>query len=573
MKTILIALLRTEFYYLIKYDSIKTSSDRMIMHSFQGFKKLPIDARANLLQISLPLHEQEHEVLLIEYDNKLIGFDNAPKINTKGIYSIVPLTEMASKLLLSKINNNFNFKSHIELSVYKMFENIRGNIHRLEAADQLRLLFNLEKPKEDFSSKIKEATLTKIKNKNLDSNNSIFEHLLDFDITPSFCPEGNIEAFIKSACLGYKKIEEDIYNVKDGDIFKYLKINKEKIEEYSFYEATEFINENLNENELKDKYKTMQEILTENGTYQNAFFMFSYFYHLKKIMEINDYKIEFIEKDIMELKSNNKELASNVIFLLGYTLSIQTISRSLQTYSSSQLLKEKKQLNINHRKKAKSKEIILEITNQKEAIKNVSSKTTNISEKEKKEKLIQLKAEFPSSIDDVLAQIDKKDVTKTTLKKRITVNFLKEKGKQELEKMLGAKNKSEYGQLSSEFQRKWLYNIENPKENWTKEEYKALYYLMDKMANADKKFVEEEKDLIGKFHEELPMSSKINTDDFKVRIKPERAENIIKTMDNKKKEKVKEFLIKMGESDGKFIPSEKKYLERVEKIMLFKHSK
>ena len=97
---------------------------------------------------------------------------------------------------------------------------------------------------------------------------------------------------------------------------------------------------------------------------------------------------------------------------------------------------------------------------------------------------------------------------------------------------------------------------------------------MNEMAKVDKKVVEEEKDLMGKFHEELPMSSKINKDEFKgnkVNIKPEIAKNIIKTMDNKKKEKVKEFLIKMGESDGKFIPSEKKYLERVEKIMLFKH--
>ena len=121
-----------------------------------------------------------------------------------------------------------------------------------------------------------------------------------------------------------------------------------------------------------------------------------------------------------------------------------------------------------------------------------------------------------------------------------------------------------------------LYNIENPKEKWKKDEYKALYYLMNEMAEVDEKVVEEEKDLMGKFHEELPMSSKINTDDLKekkVNIKPEIAENIIKTMDNNKKEKVKEFLIKMGESDGNFIDSEKKWLEKIEEKLMFKHSK
>ena len=35
-----------------------------------------------------------------------------------------------------------------------------------------------------------------------------------------------------------------------------------------------------------------------------------------------------------------------------------------------------------------------------------------------------------------------------------------------------------------------------------------------------------------------------------------------------KSNKVKEFLIKMGKSDGKFIDSEKKWLENIKKILL-----
>ena len=579
MEIILIALLRSEFNYLIKYNSIKTSSDRMISHSLQEFKKLPINTRANLLQNSLPLFEQEHEVLLIEYDKNHIKFDNAPLLNTKGICSIVPLTEMASKLLLSKLNVNFNFKPHVELSVYNSFELNRGHVNRIAAAEAILELFSLKKPEDDFTCNFKNATLTKLKNEKIDANNSIFEHLLNFDITPSFCPEGKIEAFIKSSCVEKKKKQKDIYAIKNGEIFKYLEKNKKIIEKKSFFEATKFIEENLSKNELKDKYKTMQDILTENGKYSNAFFLFSYFYYLKKLMEKNDYDIEIIKNDILELRVSNIKLASEVLFILGYTFSIQTISKSLQSYSNSLLLKEKNHLNsklkIASKNQSRPKEtdkITLEISNQNEIIIDFTSKTSEIIKKEKYQAPTQLNQDLFSTESNVdKLQNEKNFDYKETENKKITRKFLEGKEKQELEKMLGAKHKSEYDELSNEFKRKWLYNIENPKEKWKKDEYKALYYLMNEMAKVDKKVVEEEKDLMGKFHEELPMSSKINKDDFKenkVNIKPEIAKNIIKTMDNKKKEKVKEFLIKMGKSDGKFIDSEKKWLENIKKILL-----
>jgi hypothetical protein len=199
MKNITIVLQRTELNYLIKYDTLRISSDRIINLSYNEFNQLPEKYKISLLQNSLPIYEQEHEVILIEYDSILVIFDNAPLLEFKGILSIIPLSETGAQLLSSKLNTDFNILSPLDAKIYKAFTNNRNHVLRLAASRKLCMLYNVSMPNDAFIADFQKATLFQLNNESPKKNDSTLAHLIDFNITPSFIPEGNIEALIKSA--------------------------------------------------------------------------------------------------------------------------------------------------------------------------------------------------------------------------------------------------------------------------------------------------------------------------------------------------------------------------------------
>jgi hypothetical protein len=345
MKNTIIVLLRSELNYLIKYDSLRTSSDRIIHLSYLEFGDLSEERQMNLLQNSIPIYEQDHEVILIEY-NRDLEYDNAPLLKFKGISSIIPLTETALRLLSSKLNIDFNIMKPLDSLVYKYFSNYRSHIFRYEGGKQLCSIYKLKIPKEDFITDFKAATLFQLNNNKPKDSDTTLAHLVDFNITPSFIPEGNIEALIKSACIGMRKLGQDVNKITKSAFYNFVIQRKLEINETSLFKAIQYIDKNtIEEDELK-RFKKLKNTLSENGKYTSAFLLFTYFYYLKRLMEKNHYDIEIIKEEILELKYYDIESASKVLFMLGYTFSIQTISKSIQSFSNSVLLKTRKNLDL-----------------------------------------------------------------------------------------------------------------------------------------------------------------------------------------------------------------------------------
>lgn len=346
MKNIIIVLLRSELNYLIKYDSLRIPSFRFIDFSYDEFKRLSDDIKVKLLQNSLPIYEQEHEVILMEYSTALISYDNAPKLQFAGISAIIPLTAKAENLLLSKLDVDFKISRSLESKTYSSFVNYRNHLIRCDAGKQLCSIYKLEVPGEDFINDFKAATLFQLNNNKPKPNDTTLAHLVDFNTTPSFIPEGNIEAVIKSACVGMKKLGQEVDKITKSAFFNFVIQRKSEINNKSLFETIRYIDENtIDDDELK-RFNKLKDTLSENGKYANAFLLFSYYYFLKKQMEKNHYNIEILKKDILELKHYDTESVSKVIFMLGYTFSIQTISKSLQSFSKSALLKTRKNLDL-----------------------------------------------------------------------------------------------------------------------------------------------------------------------------------------------------------------------------------
>lgn len=350
MKNIIIILFRSELNYLIKYDRLRTSSDRIIQLSYNEFDKLSEDRQVSFLQNSMPIYEQEHEVLLIEYSRNL-EYDNAPLLKFEGIQSIIPLSDIGSRLLSSKLNKDFRIAEPINPSVYISFTNYRSHILRNEAGTELCSIYELEVPKDDFISDFKAATLFQLNNQSPGKNDSTLAHLVDFNTTPSFIPEGNIEALIKSACIGMRKLGQDVEKITKSAFYNFVIQRKSEINQKSLFKAVQYIDKNtIDDDELK-RFNKLKDTLSENDKYPSAFLLFTYFYYLKRLMEKNHYNIEIIKENILELKYYDSESASKVLFILGYTFSIQTISKSLQSFSSTPLLKNTKSLDLDWKPK------------------------------------------------------------------------------------------------------------------------------------------------------------------------------------------------------------------------------
>lgn len=361
MKNIIIVLQRSELNYLIKYDTLRTSSDRIINLGYKEFKSLSEDNKVSLLQESLPIYEQDHEVLLIEYDYKLVTYDNAPTLEFKGISSIIPLTETGSRLLSAKLNIDFNILDYLDVNLYRSFINNRNHILRMGAGEKLCSFYDVPAPDEGFIVDFKNATLFQLNYNSPTRNDSALAHLIDFNTTPSFIPEGNIEALIKTACVGLKKLGLEVDKVTKSTFYTLAVEEKEVINDISLFRAIEYIEDKIEiDKNTKTRFIQLKETLSEKGKYKNAFLLFSYFYYLKKEMEKNDYDVSAPKNTILELKYNDLDTASKVLYMLGYTFSIQTISKSIQSFSNSQLLKTPKNLNLEWTPRVIEEEIVIE---------------------------------------------------------------------------------------------------------------------------------------------------------------------------------------------------------------------
>jgi hypothetical protein len=198
-----------------------------------------------------------------------------------------------------------------------------------------------------FIADFNKATSFQLDNIKPNKTDSTLAHLVDFNITPSFIPEGNAEALIKSACVGMRKLDMEVEKITQSAFYTFVIREKEEINSTTLFQAIKHIEAKIElDIEGKEKFVKLTKTLTDNGKYKNAFLLFSYFYYLKKVIEKNDYDVSVPKDDILELKYYDSDIASMVLLMLGYTFSIQTISKSIQSFSKSELLKNPKNLDL-----------------------------------------------------------------------------------------------------------------------------------------------------------------------------------------------------------------------------------
>lgn len=339
----IVAIERNKFTYLYKYSQIKMNINQLIDMSIEEMMSIiesDFHQILNLFNKTLPLFEQDHEVLLLDIDKSIIKINDGIILSFDSILCIYPLTKIAAQLLEGKINDDFIIKLPIFESVIESLKITRSMEFRRNCSEKLLANFNVQTvlDKETISN-IELAVQKNLLDKN---QSQVFTNFLDYLVsynkTPSYIPDGNIEHISKIGAIAIKYIgkQEEVFT--NGPFYKSSLKHKNEINSKSYLTSYQnFIS--INDNELRSSCDKMVEIISKD--YHNIdIFKISYFYlAFKSYINQNDNNIEGLYNEIHELIKIDRDTAAFVISLIGYTFSIETIYEGLHRLSNAPLLK------------------------------------------------------------------------------------------------------------------------------------------------------------------------------------------------------------------------------------------
>jgi hypothetical protein len=159
MKRIIIAIERSKFNYLYKYNICTVSTVNIVEYSYPQllkFYKSNLDAAASIIENALPVFESEHEVILLEVESSEVGYNLEFGFNA--VKLIIPLNKLARELLQSKLNSDFLYAIPIPTDLYEATLALREDKLRSKAALSVLSCFNLPTPATPFTNLFKHAT-------------------------------------------------------------------------------------------------------------------------------------------------------------------------------------------------------------------------------------------------------------------------------------------------------------------------------------------------------------------------------------------------------------------------------
>jgi hypothetical protein len=351
MKKIIIAIERSKFNYLYKYNICTVSTVNIIDYSFIQLMELynwNLGSAASIIEKSLPIFESEHEVILLEVESSEIGYNLEFGFNA--VKCIIPLNEIAMELLQSKLNSDFQYATPMPADLYEAILALREDKLRSNSALSVLSCFNLQTPESPFIDLVRHATRRLIFDEDIAKGSGTIDFLLEFNTTPSDIPSGNIEGLMKIICVGMLKVTGNVDKLRLSPLFNLLLDNIELLNQATLLTCYQSFKDIANNN--RDKVEKLEATLVSSEIDADIFLLLFLFISFKKEIQKNDFDLKSISFDIDEIKSLYSKELSQALYLIGYTMSMGALHESIHRLSFSPLFEkdveiERKKLIIN----------------------------------------------------------------------------------------------------------------------------------------------------------------------------------------------------------------------------------
>lgn len=339
----IVAIERYRFTYLYKYNHTRVDINQLIDQPIEKLESMLQSSFNDLLLLfncAIPLFEQDHEVILIEVDKSKINFHNGIEFSFDSILCIYPLTVIGGKLLDGKINNDFIIQQPIFENVIESLKILRSMNFRRSASQKLLIHFKLENILNKVITSFIEESVQKnlLDKKHPQIFNSFLDHLIGFNKTPSYIPDGNIEHVIKIGAIAMKYLGKSEQVFTNGPFYKSSLKYKSFINNKSYLDSyLDFIS--IDDIELKSSYEKMVELISKDYNNVDIFKASYFFLAFKSFINEHDNNIEGITNEIEQLILNDKETSAFVLSLLGYAFSFESIYEGFHKLLNAPLLK------------------------------------------------------------------------------------------------------------------------------------------------------------------------------------------------------------------------------------------
>jgi hypothetical protein len=339
----LVAIERTKFTYLYKYNQVRVDINQLIDKSIDNLKAMLSSELSSLVLLfnkALPIFEQEHEIILLEIDKSKVFFQDGVLISFQSIQCIYPLTKTALQLLDGKINDDFIIAPPVFENAIEALRLRRSMAFRRATAGKLLIHYNLEAMlNKQYFSFIESAIEKNLLDKSKPQAFSTFlDHLVAYNKTPSYIPDGNIEHICKIGAIAIKYLGKPEEVFTNGPFYKSSIKYKSQINGPSYLTSyLDFFS--IKDVELNSSIEKMIDIISKDYSGIDIFKISYFFLSFKSFLNKHDNNIELLDNEIVALISNDKQSASFVLAMLGYTFSIESIYEGLHKISNAPLLK------------------------------------------------------------------------------------------------------------------------------------------------------------------------------------------------------------------------------------------
>ena len=339
----IVAIERTKFTYLYKYNQIRVDINQLIDKSTNDLKDMLSNDLSSLIQLfnkALPLFEQDHEIILLEIDKSKINLQDGILISFDSIHCIYPLTKTGLQLLDGKINDDFIIEPPVFENAIEALRFSRSMAYRRATSVKLLIQYNLDSLlKKSMLSLIESAVEKNLLDKSKPQVfNTFLDHLIAYNKTPSYIPDGNIEHICKIGAIAIKYLGKPEEVFTNGPFYKSSIKYKSQINSPSYLSSYLAFN-SIADSELKSSIEKMVDIISKDYNGIDIFKVSFFFLAFKSFLNKHDNNIEFLHNEIEALIANDKQSASFVLAMLGYTFSIESIYEGLHKISNAPLLK------------------------------------------------------------------------------------------------------------------------------------------------------------------------------------------------------------------------------------------
>ena len=339
----IVAIERTKFTYLYKYNQIRVDINQLIDKSTNELKDMLNNDLNNLIQLfnkALPLFEQDHEIILLEIDKSKINLQDGILISFDSIHCIYPLTKTGLQLLDGKINDDFILEPPVFENAIEALRFSRSMAYRRATSVKLLIQYNLDALlQKSMLSLIESAVEKNLLDKSKPQVfNTFLDHLIAYNKTPSYIPDGNIEHICKIGAITIKYLGKAEEVFTNGPFYKSSIKYKSQINSPSYLSSYLAFN-SIEDSELKSSIEKMVDIISKDYIGIDIFKVSFFFLAFKSFLNKHDNNIELLHNEIEALIANDKQSASFVLAMLGYTFSIESIYEGLHKISNAPLLK------------------------------------------------------------------------------------------------------------------------------------------------------------------------------------------------------------------------------------------